>query len=141
MADPRPMANDGDMDQTFDRSSLGAFLRIRRSALQPEDVGLRRGRRRRTPGLRREEVAELCAMSADYFARLWQRHEGGLRWSDTKRFVRPQVGPLELSCHLLLEPDQRQSLLIFTTTPGTESHEKLALLTVPGTDRFAPHTR
>jgi transcriptional regulator with XRE-family HTH domain len=63
------------MDRTFDRSSLGTFLRTRRAALQPEDVGLRRGQRRRAPGLRREEVAELCTMSADYFARL-ERGDG-----------------------------------------------------------------
>ena len=282
------------MDRTFDRLSLGAFLRTRRAALQPEDVGLRRGPRRRAVGLRREEVAELCSMSADYFARLergdgpqpsgqmvaaiarglrltpdeldhlfllagyrsaprdlrsqhvspglmrvmdglagtpaqvmgplgetllqtpsavallgdqtgytgnarsatyrwftdpaararylhedhdmhsrtnvallravvtrdgpesdaadladvlrrsseefadlWERHEVGLRWSDTKRFVHPQVGRLDIYCQLLLEPDQGQSLLIFTATPGTESHEKLALLTVLGTDQFA----
>jgi transcriptional regulator with XRE-family HTH domain len=281
------------MDHTFDRLSLGTFLRTRRTALQPEDVGLRRGPRRRAPGLRREEVAELCTMSADYFARLergdgpqpseqmvaaiarglrltpderdhlfllagyrtarrdlrvghvspglmrvmdglagttaqvmgplgetllqtpsavallgeqtrytgnsrsatyrwftdpaereryhpedrddnsrtnvallrsavtrdgpaspaadladvllrtsdeftrwWERHEVGLRWSETKRFVHPQVGRLDLYCQLLLEPDQGQSLLIFTATPGTEHHEKLALLTVLGTDRF-----
>ncbi|MDV7219389.1 helix-turn-helix transcriptional regulator [Streptomyces prunicolor] len=281
------------MDRTFDRSSLGTFLRTRRAALQPEDVGLRRGQRRRAPGLRREEVAELCTMSADYFARLergdgpqpseqmlaaiarglrltpderdhlfllggyrtahrdlrlhhvspglmrvmdgladttaqvmgplgetllqtpsavallgeqtrytgnsrsatyrwftetaerarydpedhddnsrtnvallrtavtrngpnspaadladvlrrtsdefarlWERHEVGLRWSETKRFVHPQVGRLDLYCQLLLEPDQGQSLLVFTATPGTESHQKLALLAVLGTDRF-----
>ncbi|MFK0119569.1 helix-turn-helix transcriptional regulator [Streptomyces sp. NPDC090994] len=55
-----------------DRAALAAFLRARREALQPEDVGLPRGRRRRTGGLRREEVAALCAMSADYYARLEQ---------------------------------------------------------------------
>ena len=37
---------------------------------EPEDVGLSRGPRRRTPGLRREEVAELAGMSTDYYARL-----------------------------------------------------------------------
>jgi transcriptional regulator with XRE-family HTH domain len=282
------------MDRTFDRSSLGAFLSTRRAALQPEDVGLRRGQRRRAPGLRREEVAELCTMSADYFARLergdgpqpseqmlaaiarglrltpderdhlfllggyrtarrevraghvspglmrvmdglsgnaaqvmgplgetllqtasavallgdqtayagdarsapyrwftdpaereryhpedhdensrinvallraavtrggpgsaaagladhlrraggefarlWERHEVGRRWSGTKRLVHPQVGRLDVYCQLLLEPDEGQSLLIFTATPGTSSHEKLALLTVLGTDQFA----
>jgi transcriptional regulator with XRE-family HTH domain len=282
------------MDRTFDRSSLGAFLSTRRAALQPEDVGLRRGQRRRAPGLRREEVAELCTMSADYFARLergdgpqpseqmlaaiarglrltpderdhlfllggyrtarrelraehvspglmrvmdglsgnaaqvmgplgetllqtpsavallgdqtayagdarsapyrwftdpaereryhpedhdengrinvallraavtrggpgsaaaglagtlrrasdefarlWERHEVGRRWSDVKRLVHPQVGRLDVYCQLLLEPDEGQSLLIFTATPGTSSHEKLALLTVLGTDQFA----
>ncbi|WP_393072578.1 helix-turn-helix transcriptional regulator [Streptomyces sp. LN704] len=284
----------GTMDHTFDRSSLGAFLSTRRAALQPEDVGLRRGPRRRAPGLRREEVAELCTMSADYFARLergdgpqpseqmaaalarglrltpderdhlfllagyrtarrdlrlqhvspglmrvmdglagttaqvmgplgetllqtpsavallgdqtqytgnyrsatyrwftdpaereryhpeehddnsrtnvallrgavtrngpgspaadladillrtsdeftrwWERHEVGLRWNETKRFVHPQVGQLDLYCQLLLDPDQGQSLLIFTATPGTASHERLTLLTVLGTDHFA----
>lgn len=54
----------------IDRAGLAAFLRRRRELLQPEDVGLPRGRRRRTSGLRREEVAELCHMSTDYYARL-----------------------------------------------------------------------
>lgn len=54
----------------IDRESLAEFLRQRREALQPEDVGLARGSRRRTAGLRREEVAALCHMSADYYARL-----------------------------------------------------------------------
>lgn len=49
---------------------LAEFLRIRREALQPEDVGLPRGPRRRARGLRREEVAELSGMSTDYYARL-----------------------------------------------------------------------
>ena len=54
----------------IDRTGLAGFLRIRREALQPEDVGLPRGQRRRTRGLRREEVAALCHMSTDYYARL-----------------------------------------------------------------------
>ncbi|WP_395310149.1 helix-turn-helix transcriptional regulator [Mycobacterium sp. AMU20-3851] len=56
----------------IDRSGLAAFLVHRRGALQPEDVGLPRGRRRRISGLRREEVAALCHMSTDYYARLEQ---------------------------------------------------------------------
>jgi len=281
------------MEQTLDRASLGAFLRARREALQPEDVGLRRGSRRRTRGLRREEVAELCDMSADYFARLergsgpqpsqqmaaaiarglrltpderdhlfllcghrtphrrlcgehvspglmrvldrlqdtpaqvmgplgetllqtppavallgeqthytgaarsapyrwftdpaarqrylpddhdlnsrvnvallraastregprspaarlvasllresaefaslWDRQEVGLRWSAAKRFVHPEVGRIDLFCQNLQDPDQSQSLLIFTATPGTDSYEKLALLNVLGADSF-----
>lgn len=51
---------------------LAEFLRSRREALQPEDVGLPRGPRRRTPGLRREEVATLAGMSTDYLNRLEQ---------------------------------------------------------------------
>lgn len=54
----------------IDREGLAAFLRRRRESLQPEDVGLTRGPRRRTGGLRREEVAALCHMSTDYYARL-----------------------------------------------------------------------
>ncbi|MET8849919.1 helix-turn-helix transcriptional regulator [Amycolatopsis sp. NPDC004625] len=281
------------MDSTFDPATLGAFLRARRAALQPEDVGLPRGQRRRAPGLRREEVAQLCSMSADYFARLergdgtqpsepmlaavarglrltpderdhlfllagyraarrdlrvrhvspgllrvmdgiagtpaqimgplgetllqtpsavallgeqtrytgharsapfrwftdpaareryhpgdhektsrvnvaqlraavtrdgpgsaaadlvaalrgtsdefgrwWERHEVGLRFSETKRFVHPAIGRLDLYCQLLLEPDEGQSLLVFTATPGSEDREKLALLAVLGTEEF-----
>ncbi|MEI3845116.1 MULTISPECIES: helix-turn-helix transcriptional regulator [unclassified Microbacterium] len=56
----------------MDRVQLADFLRRRRAALQPEDVGLRRGARRRTAGLRREEVAALCDMSTDYYSRLEQ---------------------------------------------------------------------
>ena len=56
----------------MDRSQLAEFLRGRREALQPEDVGLARGSRRRTPGLRREEVAQLAGMSTDYLGRLEQ---------------------------------------------------------------------
>ncbi|GAB2454450.1 transcriptional regulator with XRE-family HTH domain [Conyzicola lurida] len=54
----------------MENPELAAFVRTRREALQPEDVGLPRGQRRRTPGLRREEVAALAGMSSDYYARL-----------------------------------------------------------------------
>lgn len=57
----------------MDRAQLADFLRARREALQPEDVGLPRGPRRRTGGLRREEVAALSGMSTDYYGRLEQR--------------------------------------------------------------------
>lgn len=56
----------------MDREQLGDFLRTRREALQPEDVGLPRGPRRRTSGLRREEVAALSGVSADYYGRIEQ---------------------------------------------------------------------
>jgi transcriptional regulator with XRE-family HTH domain len=57
----------------MDRPQLADFLRRRREALQPEDVGLSRGARRRTSGLRREEVALLASMSTDYYSRLEQQ--------------------------------------------------------------------
>jgi transcriptional regulator with XRE-family HTH domain len=57
----------------MDRAALADFLRRRREALQPGDVGLAAGARRRAPGLRREEVAALAAMSTDYYTRLEQQ--------------------------------------------------------------------
>jgi transcriptional regulator with XRE-family HTH domain len=271
----------------IDRAGLADFLRTRRSALQPEDVGLARGQRRRTTGLRREEVAALCHMSTDYYSRLerekgphpseqmvaaiaqglhltvaerdhvfrlaglappargagsdhvgpgmlrifdrlgdtpaeivtelgetlrqtavsvalvgdnlrhvgpersigyrwftrpaarelhppedhdfysrmyaaglrgiatqrgptsyaaelaarlvaendefrevWERHEVGIRPRELKRYLHPEVGLLELSCQVLLDPEQSHSLLVYTASPGSESHEKLQLLSV-----------
>jgi transcriptional regulator with XRE-family HTH domain len=55
-----------------DRAELAAFLRRRRARVQPADVGLEAGQRRRTPGLRRQEVAQLAGMSVDYYIRLEQ---------------------------------------------------------------------
>jgi len=51
---------------------LGDFLRARRGRLTPESVGLPRRRQRRTPGLRREEVAELAGIGVDWYIRLEQ---------------------------------------------------------------------
>ncbi|MEV6008002.1 helix-turn-helix transcriptional regulator [Streptomyces sp. NPDC051976] len=273
----------------IDRSGLAAFLRRRRELLQPEDVGLPRGQRRRTSGLRREEVAVLCHMSTDYYARLerergpqpseqmiasiaqglhlslserdhlfclaghnppkrgadgehispgllrildrlsdtpaeiatelgetlrqsplgvaltgdttrysgparsigyrwftdpatrelyapadhaflsrmfasglreivtlrgpdsraahcaelllarsaefrglWDAHEVGFHPRHVKRFVHPEVGLLELHCQMLLDPDQSHRLVVYTAVPGTESYEKLRLLSVIG---------
>lgn len=274
---------------TIDRVGLAAFLRSRREALQPEDVGLIRGQRRRTSGLRREEVAALCHMSTDYYARLerergprpseqmiasiaqglhlslderdhlfrlagqhppprggssrhispgllrildrlddtpaeiitelgetlrqsplgvaltgdtthytgparsigyrwftdpacralyppedhgflsrryvsglrgvialrgpdsraaqladllipqseefralWHTHEIGVHPDGVKRLVHPEVGALELHCQTLLDPEQSHLLLVYTAVPGSESHDKLQLLSVIG---------
>jgi transcriptional regulator with XRE-family HTH domain len=56
----------------MDRPELADFLRRRRERLRPDEVGLPAGPRRRTPGLRREEVSQLAGMSADYYMRLEQ---------------------------------------------------------------------
>jgi transcriptional regulator with XRE-family HTH domain len=57
----------------MDRDALADFLVHRRNSLQPADLGLSAGARRRAPGLRREEVAQLASMSTDYYTRLEQR--------------------------------------------------------------------
>lgn len=273
----------------MDAVALGAFVRARRDSLQPEDLGLNRGRRRRTAGLRREEVAALAGMSSDYLARiergdapqpsrqiigalaralrltieerdhllleaghlpparslpsdhvnpgllrvldslrgvpaqvlgptgdtlaqnrtavalfgdetryqglarsapyrwftdpasralyptadhehhsrvqvsllqsavarlgprsapativdelqavseefttLWRSGEIGVRHTEEKRFLHPEVGALQLYCQTTIDPDYFQTLLLFTATPGSESAEKLALLGVLG---------
>ncbi|MBV2364180.1 helix-turn-helix transcriptional regulator [Streptomonospora sp. NEAU-YY374] len=59
--------------EDVNRAALADFLRRRRQALRPSDVGLVPGPRRRTPGLRREEVAGLTGMSTDYYVRLEQQ--------------------------------------------------------------------
>ncbi|MEU8517681.1 helix-turn-helix transcriptional regulator [Kitasatospora sp. NPDC048722] len=56
----------------MDKQELGAFLRSRRERLRPQDLGLPCGPRRRTPGLRREEVAVLAHISTEYYVRLEQ---------------------------------------------------------------------
>jgi transcriptional regulator with XRE-family HTH domain len=57
-------------------SELGEFLRARRTRVKPGDVGLPAGTgTRRTPGLRREEVAALAGLSIDYYIRLEQGKE------------------------------------------------------------------
>jgi len=85
----------------MDRVGLADFLRRRRAALQPDDVGLGAGRRRRTPGLRREEVAQLAHMSTDFYTRLEQRR--GSRPSEQ------MVGAIARALRLTL--DERDHLL------------------------------
>lgn len=66
--------------RTFDRTrtELTEFLRSRRERLAPEDVGLPAGRRRRTPGLRREEVAALAGVGVTWYTWLEQGREIGV---------------------------------------------------------------
>ncbi|GAB3939981.1 helix-turn-helix transcriptional regulator [Kribbella albertanoniae] len=56
----------------MDKPELAAFLRSRRERIGPAEAGLPAGRRRRTPGLRREEVAQLAFISTEYYTRLEQ---------------------------------------------------------------------
>ena len=55
------------MQRSQPRRQLGDFLRARREQLRPADFGLPVGQRRRTPGLRREEAAQLCGISPTWF--------------------------------------------------------------------------
>ncbi|HTR94994.1 MAG TPA: helix-turn-helix transcriptional regulator [Trebonia sp.] len=87
---------------TVNRPDLAAFLRARRERLTPRDAGLRETGRRRTPGLRRQEVAQLAGMSVDYYIRLEQG-----------RGPRPSRQVLSaLARALLLNGDERQYLFL-----------------------------
>jgi hypothetical protein len=70
---------------------LGDLLRSRRERMQPADVGLPTGSRRRTRGLRREEVALLAAISPTYYLgpdeRHWRRFQDAVFDDPTTRFV------------------------------------------------------
>ncbi|MGW3459752.1 helix-turn-helix transcriptional regulator [Streptomyces olivaceoviridis] len=60
------------MDGDWTEAEVGDFLRSRRARIRPEEVGLPAHGRRRVPGLRREEVAQLAGVSVDYYIRLEQ---------------------------------------------------------------------
>lgn len=92
----------------MDQRPLARFLRDRRARLTLSDVGLPHGGRRRTPGLRREEVAALAHLSASYYARLEQA-----------RASRPSAGVLEgLSHALQLDQDERSLLFSLAGRDG-----------------------
>lgn len=95
--------------------------------------GLREIVGRRGPGSRASALADLLLERSAEFRELWAAHEVGVRPKDTKRFVHPEVGALELHCQRLVDPDQAHALLVYTAVPGTESAEKLRLLSVLGT--------
>ncbi|WP_329456931.1 helix-turn-helix transcriptional regulator [Streptomyces sp. NBC_01497] len=93
----------------MDRTQLADFLRTRREALQPEDVGLPRGPRRRTRGLRREEVAALSGMSTDYYTRIEQQR--GPQPSE------PMLAAIARGLHLSLEERDHLFRLAGHSTP------------------------
>lgn len=96
------------------RHELAAFLRSRRERITPEQVGLVRGRRRRTPGLRREEVAQLSAVGVTWYT-----------WLEQARDIQVSAQVLNaLARALLLDPSERAHLFALAAAPdpapGTE---------------------
>jgi hypothetical protein len=97
------------------RRELAAFLRSRRERIAPERVGLSRGRRRRTPGLRREEVAHLASVGVTWYT-----------WLEQARSIQVSAGVLDaIARTLLLDPGERSHLFtlagVSDPTPGAES--------------------
>lgn len=111
------------------QADLGAFLRARRERVRPADVGLPEGLSRRTPGLRRQEVAQLAGMSVEYYVRL-EQGRGGL----------PSAEVLDaLATTLRLDPAARGYLfdLVEATRPARRrpARQRLDIETVAGSTR------
>src|SRR5215470_15165903 len=82
------------------RQELADFLRSRRERISPEQVGLARGSRRRTPGLRREEVAYLSSVGVTWYT-----------WLEQARDIQVSVQVLDsLARALLMDPSERAHL-------------------------------
>lgn len=86
----------------------------------------------RGPDSKAAGLAELLTAQSEEFRVLWREHEIGIRPREVKRYQHPDVGLLELNCQILLDPDESHSLLVYTAVPGSESYEKLQLLSVIG---------
>jgi transcriptional regulator with XRE-family HTH domain len=87
----------------------------------------------RGPGSRAAHLADLLLGQSEEFREVWNDHEVGIRPHEMKHFIHPELGAMELTCQTLLDVSQSQHLLVYTAVPGSESHEKLQLLSVIGT--------
>jgi transcriptional regulator with XRE-family HTH domain len=106
------------MNENERRLALADFLRKQRAHLSPADVGLPPGLRRRTPGLRREEVAQLANIGTSWYT-----------WLEQGRNIHPSVQVLEsLAQALRLTPNERRHLFLLAgqsfppQTPPLEEH-------------------
>ncbi|ANE83228.1 XRE family transcriptional regulator [Mycobacterium adipatum] len=94
--------------------------------------GLRGVAALRGPESKAARFAELLVAGSAEFRALWDEHEIGVRPRETKRYIHPEVGDLELHCQILLDPDESHTLLVYTAAPGSESYDKVQLLSVVG---------
>jgi transcriptional regulator with XRE-family HTH domain len=107
-------------------NALGEFLRARREQLRPEDAGLEGTGHRRTPGLRREEVAMLAGISADYYLRLEQGRDRA-----------PSVQVVEAIGRVLrLDPDEAAYLHTLARPRPKRAPRQRAEKVPPGTLRL-----
>src|SRR6266699_3579571 len=107
MASVTPLRSlDGDAVR---RGELAAFLRSRRERIHPEQVGLRPTRRRRTPGLRREEVAQLAGVGVTWYT-----------WLEQGRDINASPQVLDaIARTLLFDPHERTHLFTLAGAPDT----------------------
>lgn len=91
----------------------------------------------RGPASPAAQLAALLLPLSEEFRELWAHQGVGAPPPEIKRFRHPEVGLLELHCQSLLDPDQSHRLLVYTAVPGSESYEKLQLLSVIGSQTLA----
>ena len=109
------------------RKELGSFLRRRRERLGPESVGLPAGGRRRTPGLRREEVATLAGVGVTWYT-----------WLEQGRDIRPSPAVLDaIAGALRLEVDERDHLWRLATGQAAPGQPSPSTCSVVTTDHLA----
>src|SRR5438034_9286590 len=100
-----PLTNGTDLR----RRELGSFLRSRRERIHPEQVGLRPSRRRRTPGLRREEVAQLAGVGVTWYT-----------WLEQGRDIRASAQVLDaIAKTLLFDAHERSHLFTLAGAADT----------------------
>jgi transcriptional regulator with XRE-family HTH domain len=129
-APPKPTRANGRSPRT---DELAHFLRTRRESLRPHEVGLPGGGRRRTPGLRREEVAQLAGVGTTWYT-----------WLEQGRDVRASASVLEaLAQALALTPAERAHLMLLgrgeEVTPLPGPSETLEPTIKRMVDGLAPH--
>ncbi|MCD0482348.1 helix-turn-helix transcriptional regulator [Streptacidiphilus sp. ASG 303] len=101
------------------RRELASFLRSRRERITPEQVGLPSGGRRRTPGLRREEVAQLSAVGVTWYT-----------WLEQARDIQVSAQVLDAVARtLMLDPNERAHLFLLAGTVDPSPDRTCAYLT------------
>jgi hypothetical protein len=93
-------------------------------------ANLRAAYTRDGPGSRAAALVDALLATSPGFTAIWREHPVMGPYCGPKRIRHPHLGVLELHCQILVDPDQSQSLLAFTAAPGSESYEKLELLSL-----------
>src|SRR5579859_6709525 len=118
--------NQQDLDRQHE---LAAFLRSRRARVAPEQVGFARGTRRRTPGLRREEVALLAGVSPEWYI-----------WLEQGRDIHVSVQFLEsLARALQLDANERAHLFVLAHSQPPPVETFIPPTISPALQQFLDH--
>ncbi|MFE0130810.1 helix-turn-helix transcriptional regulator [Streptomyces sp. NPDC059037] len=110
-----------DNGATIRRQELAAFLRSRRERVTPEQTGLPRGSRRRTPGLRREEVAQLSSVGVTWYT-----------WLEQARPIRVSAQVIDaIARALLMDPSERAHLFALAGVVDPRPEAECTALSAP----------